>query len=159
MKGNPIMRRLLAALGAAVLIPLAAPASADTTAPCTYRNVTPPKVELIVNGTAQLDATAAIGGCPKTAGSVSVTARVQWYNPVAHDWQTQTERTWTRAWPAAYRYARQAGGTTDLMPCLLGQWRTHAIWTDGWNPGSGNSSTVTFGPGDSGVCGSYGGGD
>jgi len=151
---------LLAALAAAIGI--AAPSVAVTRAPCTYHGAVPPYVDTVEENTTIIAGAGSISGCPKvvTLTTESVKILVELQHLEDGSWITYASAPYSGS---ANRYTRfwnppRAGGTIHAT-CLNGDWRTHVTGGDGYPPYEWDSTTVTFTPGDSGVCGSYGGGD
>lgn len=133
------------------------PAQAVTHAPCTYRSASPPSVQLVQNGAATLAGSGTVGGCPSPSGteSVTVTVTLERYDGTA--WTAAATATQSRGWSRITRGARQVSATTTTT-CVPGPWRTHLTSYD-TAPIDVTSPVVTFTAGDSGVCGSFGGGD
>lgn len=157
------MKRTALALAAALGLVLgtALTADANTHAPCSYHYATPPSVQLIDGGVATLAGSGAIGGCPAPIGTESVSLTVAVQHLEAGTWITKgTAVSPPKGWSRITRGARQTSATATAA-CLPGDWRTETTENAGGSDGvpEWHSTTVTFTPGDSGVCGSYGGGD
>jgi len=159
----PTRRLILATVLAVAALGLSvAAASANTRAPCTWHGASPPQVDTVEENVTTLYGSGSISGCPKvvtlTTESVKITVTLQYLEDGA--WVDQATGTFSGS---ANRYTRfwnppRAGGTL-YATCLNGDWRTHVTGGDGYAPYEWDSVTVTFVPGDSGVCGSFGGGD
>ena len=156
------MRRLLPILATTIIIlaTLTTPAHAATHAPCVGHIATTPHVTLLLEGTNTIiEGSGAITGCPVPIGTETVTLTVTLQHQEQGEWvDYYTKGPTIKGWSRYYRYARQHSLTVN-GPCLVGDWRTHVTGGDGYQPTSWDSTTATFVPGDSGVCGSYGGGD
>jgi hypothetical protein len=165
LTGAELMRRLacvgLAALGACWPVLAVAPAAAATHAPCVRHSAVAPTVATITDGVTVLSGAGDIGGCPAvaTTASESVTVTVCLQRLDSAGWvDAACNGPVTKGWNRYWRYARQLGLSVTAT-CVDGDWRTDVRGGDGWDPTEWASPVVTFAPGDSGVCGSYGGGD
>lgn len=133
------------------------PAQAVTHAPCTYRYAGPPSVQLVQGGQSTLAGSGTVGGCPSPVGSESVTVTVSLERYDGTTWTVVSTASVSRGWSRITRGARQVSATATAT-CIPGPWRTHLTSYDS-GPIDVTSTVVTFAAGDSGVCGSYGGGD
>lgn len=134
---------------------------AATHAPAASYYASPPSVQLVDHGVTTIQGSARMSGYPSPIGTESATITVVLQHYEAGSWVDRgTVETRTKAWS---RFTPGGAGARQVSAiskatCLNGDWRTH--WTGYDNaPRSGDSTVVTFTPGDSGVCGSYGGGD
>lgn len=157
------MRHLLltALLAATALVGVAlnpSTAAAATHSPCTRHSATTPYVLTVNNGVTTLQGAGDIGGCPSSVATEGVTIRVCLQHLDVAGWTDQACADASRSWNRYSRFARQAGASVTAT-CTNGDWRTRVTGGDGWDPTEWASPVRTFLPGDSGVCGSYGGGD
>jgi len=158
MKRNKVF--IGAALGVLAMVPVMVHASADTHSACSGHTAVAPYVSDISNGVSTLHGAGQIGGCPAPIGteSVSITVALQSFDVDTQMWIDKATANYSKSWNRYYRLARQAGGGVDAT-CVVGDWRTDVKGGDGFQPTEWTSPVVTFVAGDSGVCGSYGGGD
>lgn len=140
---------------AALIVSFLSALPAEATTPCAFHGANAPAVDYIANGQAVLVASGGIGGCPKPSHA-AVTVEVQHLESGA--WVTEVSGSDSRNWTVSWRYARQIYVTLRTT-CIPGDWRTRVTGGDGNPPFEWISPVATFKPGDSGVCGSYGGGD
>jgi hypothetical protein len=155
-----LLAGIMLALGAMISLP--GYAGAVTHAPCTGHSASVPYVDVINgDGTSTLTGSGGISGCPlvTTTKSESVTLTVCLQRFVNGAWADQVcAGPVTKGWNRYWRYAR-SNSLTVYATCVPGDWRTDVRGGDGFAPTEWNSSVATFVPGDSGVCGAYGGGD
>lgn len=156
------MRRILAVLllcTSLVLAPMAATASVS--GPCVRHYASPVTVQTITNGKSTLAASGSVSGCPGSSGSLTITVTALHYEGGA--WVPKASAShrasWTSFTPGGTR-ARQSNATTPAFPCIIGQWETVLTGDDPYDYSANPViAYVTMTGGDSGVCGSYGGGD
>lgn len=142
-----------------VFAPLAA--SATVSGPCVRHYASPVTVQTITNGVSTLVASGSVSGCPGSSGSLTITVTASHYEngtwvPKA---SASHRASWTSFTPGGTR-ARQSNATTPAFPCLEGAWETVLTGDDPYDyTGHALITYTTITTGDSGVCGSYGGGD
>jgi hypothetical protein len=145
-------------LGVAATAMVITSAQADTHTPCIRRSAVAPYVSTIDDGIATLSFSGDIGGCPSSTLTEGVRITLHAQHLKDGGWTDAATATYARSWNQYSRFARQTGGTIHAT-CMVGDWRTLVTGGDGFEPTAWSSEVVTFTPGDSGVCGSYGGGD
>lgn len=143
-----MLRRLLVALALAVPL-LAVAAPADAASVCAVHAAGTPYVSLVQNGVTTLAGSGGVAGC-QSGSSVTITVSLQMLDGAT--WVDQASVTHFKF--MSPRYAKQDYQTVKAT-CAVGDWRILTVG-DGYVVAG---PVARFSAGDSGVCGSYGGGD